>query len=357
MGRVRIDKLEPGMILAADVYTSSDQLILPEGLELNKKTIEKLEYYGVDMVRVLDEIDEDLSPDAENISYGERISSTKQFKEYKKTFEDTIGEMSRVFSDVVVKNVPLDTNSLVDSAFKLLNSAGEGINIFGMLHNMRTYDDLTFAHSLNVGLICNVFAGWLGMSEEERRIATECGILHDIGKMKMPSEIIKKPTSLTNEEYEIIKNHPSEGYKILQKCGAREEAKRAALMHHERYDGTGYPMGLEGEQIDKFARMVSIVDVYEAMTAERVYRGPNCPFRVVADFEKEGLQKYDTHMIMVFLENIVNTYMLNRVRLSNGKEGDIIFINKQCLSRPVVKCGDEYIDLSKEKDIKIDTLL
>ena len=162
---------------------------------------------------------------------------------------------------------------------------------------------------------------------------------------------------MTEAEYLVVKTHPTEGYKILQRYDVSEHVKNAALMHHERADGSGYPLGLVSNQIDKYAKMVAIADVYEAMTATRNYRGSLCPFTVIEAFEEEGLQKYDTQMIMTFLENIVNTYMLNRVGLSNGMSGDIIFINKQRLSRPVVKCGNDYIDLSKEKDVRIDKLL
>ena len=357
MGRVSIEKLAPGMVLEADVYNYNDQLILPEGLVLNEKAIDKLKFYSITAVRIKDEAGVVPETDETESSFAARLKATPEFKKYKEDFENTVEEMSRMITDVVLKNAPLETEKLIEDALELLHPPGGDINVFDMVHNMRHYDDITFAHSLNVGLICNVFAGWLGMSEEEQRVATECGILHDIGKLKIPETIIKKPTKLTEAEFEIIKTHPTEGYKILQRYNVNDHVRSAALMHHERYDGSGYPLGITGDQIDKYASIVAIADVYEAMTAARNYRGSLCPFTVIEAFEEEGLQKYDTHMIMTFLENIVNTYMLNRVGLSNGKEGDIIFINKNRLSRPMVKCGNEYIDLSKEKDLRIDKLL
>ena len=133
--------------------------------------------------------------------------------------------------------------------------------------------------------------------------------------------------------------------------------KNAALMHHERCDGSGYPFGLTGNRIDKFAKIVSIADVYDAMTAARVYRGPLCPFTVIDIFEKEGLQKYESEYILCFLKNVVLTYIGQRVRLTNGQEGDVVFINPQQLSRPMIKCGDTFVDLSKQKDIAIERLL
>ena len=124
-------------------------------------------------------------------------------------------------------------------------------------------------------------------------------------------------------------------------------------MHHERCDGSGYPMQLTSEQIDPFAKMVAIADVYDAMTSARVYRGPLCPFMVIEAFEQEGFLKYDAEYILTFLRNIVNTYMLHRVRLSDGREGEIVFINPDKLSKPTIKSGSQYINLSNERNLSI----
>jgi HD-GYP domain-containing protein (c-di-GMP phosphodiesterase class II) len=128
-------------------------------------------------------------------------------------------------------------------------------------------------------------------------------------------------------------------------------------MHHERCDGSGYPLGLGEDRINKYAKIVAIADVYDAMTAARIYRGPLCPFKVISIFETEGLQKYDGKYILTFLEHIATTYMNNRVRLSNGKEGEVVFMNRNSLSKPMIKCGKTFIDLSKEPDIYIETFV
>lgn len=358
MSRVNTTDLVPGMILASDVYNYNDQLILPEGLRLNDKAITKLTFYSILSVNIKEESSKSRpGTDSTEGSYSQRLKKSPEFAQFKEDFEETVSLMQSAISDVVEKNAPLDMETLVADSLMLLHPPSGDINIFDMVHNMRQYDDQTFAHSLNVGLICNIFATWLGMSTQECKLALECGLLHDIGKTKIPENIIKKPERLTDTEYQIIKTHPIEGYKVLQKYDINEHIKNAALMHHERCDGSGYPLGLKSERIDEYAKIVAIADVYEAMTAARLYRGNLCPFQVIAVFESEGLQKYDTHMIMTFLENIVNTYMLNRVRLSNGMEGDIIFINKQCLSRPTIKCGNDYIDLSQRQDLSIESIV
>ena len=165
-------------------------------------------------------------------------------------------------------------------------------------------------------------------------------------------------SKVTNDEYKIVKQHTIEGYKILKSLPIDDRIKDAALLHHERCDGGGYPLGITGDKVPDFAKIVAIADVYDAMTAARVYRGPMCPFKVVSIFEQEGLQKYDSRYILTFLENIGQTYLNNRVRLSDGREGDVMMIHKTCISRPLIKLLDgTFIDLVDERDLFIDALI
>ena len=207
-------------------------------------------------------------------------------------------------------------------------------------------------------MICNVFARWLGFNEEQVKLATACGMMHDIGKLKIPDAIIKKPGKLTDEEFRLIKSHPIEGYKILKLQNIDEHIKLSALEHHEKCDGSGYPMNLTREKIDGYAKIVAIADVYDAMTANRVYREGMCPFRVIEIFEEEGLQKYEIPYIMKFLENVVNTYIENRVMLSDGSIGTVRWINKQRLSKPMLEMADgSFIELAKKPGLGIIRIL
>lgn len=357
MKRISTKDLIPGMKIAEDVYTYNEQLILSKGLILTDKTITRLEFYSILTVKVEEELAFVSTQTQEESSYSERIKSSSAFKEFKQHFDQSVNHFHALMDDIVEKNTPLDTARLLDSTLELLQTSEGSVNVFDMLHNMRQYDDSTYAHSLNVALICNVFARWLQFSEEDINLATLCGLLHDVGKIMIPDSIIKKPSQLTDDEFSVIKTHPLEGYQILKMQNINESIKNAALMHHERCDGSGYPLGLVGNKIDKFAKIVSIADVYDAMTSARVYRGPLCPFKVIELFETEGIQKYDAKYVLTFLECIVNTYLQNRVHLTNGIEGDIVFINKNALSKPVIKSGNNFIDLSARSDLQIQFLM
>lgn len=360
MKRLSTTDLTPGMVTAEDVYNYTNQLIIPRGAILTDKAITKLEFYSIINVRVEDEISKEYleNPELpEDVSYSERIKKSPEFIEFKARFDKEVPKFQNLLDSVALNKRPLDLDELLGFTMNLLHSDNGFLSVFDMLHNMRQYDDMTYVHSINVALMCNVFARWLRMTEEETKLATLCGLLHDIGKVAVPEDIIKKPGKLTEGEYTIVKKHTLEGYNALKIQNVPESIMNAALMHHERCDGSGYPFGIKNSKIDSFAKMVAIVDVYDAMTSARIYRGPMCPFKVVDIFESEGLQKYDTRFIMTFLENIVNTYMLHRVKLNDGRVGDVVFINRSSLANPTIKCGNEFIDLSAEPNLFIEAII
>jgi len=173
----------------------------------------------------------------------------------------------------------------------------------------------------------------------------------------MPPEIIKKPGALTPEEYQIIKTHPLKGYQLLKSKNVDENIARAALMHHEKCDGTGYPIGLKQNKIHEIAKLITIVDIYEAMTANRCYRAALCPFDVIKMFEDEGYTKYDPKYLVPFLHGISDTYLHNTVLLNDGRKGEIIMTNKNQVSRPSIMSGTSYIDLTYHPELKIVAIL
>lgn len=349
-------QLIPGMIVAQDVLSYDHRMILAKGTELTDKIITQLDLNKVAVVFVEDHTGtEDLYK--HGVTYSTRVKNSEEFKTFKRQYESEIDSFKKVMNSVVERNTELDVEELLNHSLDIISSAKGQVSVLDMLQNMREYDDSTFAHCLNVGLICNLFATWLKWDVDEVETATACGLLHDIGKLLIPHEILTKPDKLSNKEYSVIQRHTIVGYELLRKQKIEDSICNAALMHHERCDGSGYPLNLTFSKIDKYAKLVAICDVYDAMTAARVYRGPLCPFKVIEIFEAEGLQKYDVHYIMTFLENVVNTYIQNSCRLNNGQEGTIIYINKDNLSRPIIQSGMEYVNLAERSDLHIESLI
>ena len=200
------------------------------------------------------------------------------------------------------------------------------------------------------------------MTEDEARDAANAvmcaGLLHDIGKLKIPTELLNKPGKYTDEEFAQVRLHTQYGYELLKPLPLDAHIKLAALSHHERCDGTGYPNGLTTNDIDPYARVVAIADVYDAMTTARSYRAPLCAFQVIANFERDGLQKYDTKCVLAFLNRIAGTYQNHRILLSDGRSANIVMLNDKQLSRPIVQLDDgSCIDLSTAGDLHIQAVL
>lgn len=354
---VKIKELTPGMIIAEDVYDSAHHLIVPENTEVTEKLIMRLGFYYIKNVLVHDPKQPVIEAEP-NESYSERIKSSADFKKFQASYLTTTDTTKNALNAIVSKAGSQEhVYQLTKSASQLLNSSNTNIHIFDMLHNMREIDDSTYAHSINVALLSAVIGRWMNFSEEEVKVLMTCGMFHDIGKLLIPQEILTKPGKLTEEEYAVMKTHAVKGYELLKDMDLDERVLKAAMAHHERCDGSGYPLKLHSPQINYCAKIVAIADVYDAMTSARVYRSPVCPFKVISIFEQEGFTLYDPVYLLPFLRNVTNTYLHNTVLLSNNMQGEIVMINKHTPSRPVVKCGGETIDLSKNWDLSIEAIL
>lgn len=266
-----------------------------------------------------------------------------------------LGSLKENFNNIITgKFSAVTKNSLLAEAGQLFQSHSS-VKLFDLLRTLRGNDDTVYAHSINVGMIARVLGKWLKMSNDDLDTLTIAGFLHDIGKLTIPPEVLTKTGKLTDEEFAKIRKHPLNSYKILSTIpNIDKRILYAALQHHERYDGSGYPDHLKGDRIDDFAAIMAIADVYDAMTASRSYRSAKCAFEVIDDFEKDGFQKYNAKFIMTFLQHIADYYNNSVVMLSNEQTARIIYINSQALSRPMVKLNSgDIIDLSKERELHI----
>ena len=366
MTKTVISDLKPGMFTAAPVYSATGQLILPEHSLLTVQQISRLEFYGVEWVAIIPEEDlqnsslEELSDNSQEdiLSYSQKIRRSKDFHLFRIDYGKKVTLLQSSLNDLLMKNTTIDADSLLEQVGSLYQNNKTTLSIFDMLHNMRQIDDSTYAHSLNVALIARMLGIWVGLSEDDLETLTLAGLLHDIGKCMISPEIITKPAGLTPAEYEEVKKHPRYGAEVLENQPLDKRVIRAALMHHERCDGSGYPMGLKAAEIDDFAKIIAIADVYDAMTANRCYRKGLCPFEVIATFERDGLVKYDSRYILTFLNRIVDTYIRNSVLLNDGTCGEIVLMNQKSLSRPVVHTRtNEYIDLAKHPELHIQAII
>ena len=364
MKRIPTTDLKPGMFTARPVRTAAGQIILDEGCLLSAQTILHIHDYSIPEVWIRDSSDSSgglhdylQKQYAPVRSRSERIRQSEEYKIFSQKFDSCTTMLHTALNDCILRAKKLETDKLLAGTLDLFASHTTTLSMFDMLHNLRQIDDSTYAHSVNVAIISRMLGNWLGFSEDAQNTLSLCGLLHDIGKSRIPASIIGKPGRLTSEEFEQIKRHPLLGYELLKNQPLDPHIKNAALMHHERCDGSGYPFGLYASDIDDYASIIAVADVYDAMTADRCYRLGLCPFEVIAQFEQEGLQRYKPRYILTFLEHIAHTYLHNRVLLNNGQTGEIIFINKR-LTRPTIQIApSRFINLEEHPELYIQAII
>lgn len=394
-------ELKPGIIALESIVTPSGQVLAPAGTELTRQIINKMKLYNVDsatvdsndpIVRQLlsapsepapapvavpapapvvtpvqpTPVAEEPKEEEKVITYKEETQSNSrrmmvstEFKGFQVDYLLYIEHVKDVFSNVI--NTPgyaINTADLIEKMMPLYASRNTIVELFDMLNQMHTVADTIYAHSVNVALISRMIGRWLHLEQHDLDILTCCGLLHDIGKLAIPTEVLNKPGKLTDEEFALIKSHPKTGYDMLRNQDIDNRIKQSALMHHERYDGSGYPNQLTSEFLSDFSTIVAIADVYDAMTAARSYREPLCAFQVIEKFEQEGFQKYHTKYIYVFLHQIASTYQSNRVMLNDGRGCKIVMLNQNTLSKPIVQFDDgSCLDLASQRELYITKIL
>lgn len=385
MRTLPIKELTVGMVTTEPIKTPLGQILAPAGTILDQRLIRHIAIYKVETVTVEDEIlpsiddimnDEaegedilvvdsldEVLPDEPAKTFVKKMSSAQsaalsvEFHKFEVEYFSAIQQMKTIFLAAVEQGEQIPCDELLDIVYPLFELKTPQ-QLFDLLRNLRSITDLVYAHSLNVAITARMLGRWLRLEMHDLNQLTLAGLLHDIGKLTIPEEILNKPGSLTDEEFAIMKSHSKRGYDILKNMNLDSRIKKAALMHHERCDGSGYPSGLTEELIDDFAMLIGIADVYDAMTAARSYRSPLCPFQVIANFEKDGYQKYHTKYILTFLKKIAVTYQSNRVILSDGRGCNIAMLNPHDLSRPLVRFDDNTcLDLSQERSLYIQTVL
>ncbi len=378
MEKINTTDLRPGMVTAAPVTTKRGQELIPAGTTLTNQLISRMEFYGItscsiDEASVLTEEEiqaalsaamsqklggakqEQSEPQTaqetpapkEEIAYSQKIKRSKTFQEYSLNSTLVTEILRAQLEGFVFDNRAIDFDSLLSGVKSLIVPGQTIIQYFDMLHNLRSNDDSVYGHSLNVAMISRILGKWLKWSSADLDQLMLAGLLHDIGKITISPEILNKEGKLTDEEFALIRSHPRAGYDLIADLPIDSRIKRATLQHHERCDGSGYPMKVDEIMLDDFSMVIAIADVYDAMTAARKYRAPLCPFQVIQEFERDGYHKYNTKFLLTFLRRIATTYQNNRVILSDGRAAKIILLNQNSLSTPLVRLDDgTCIDLA-----------
>lgn len=223
-------------------------------------------------------------------------------------------------------------------------SGNTSLNILFFLSQIKDQSDYTYQHSINVAFYSMLLAKWLNLNDEQIKNASSAGMLHDIGKSRIPVKILDKPSKLTDEEFKIMRLHPTLGYRILEDGKYdNQEVKDAVLMHHEHMNENGYPEGIPSKKVGILARIVSVADVYDALTSDRCYKKRMHPFAVFDLLLHDANNLFDSAVAEKFVNNMALFFTGTEVLLNNGDEGKIVYVPPHNKESPVIYSKGKYL--------------
>lgn len=315
------DKLV-GESLAMPVHGDGGRLMLARGMKLTPALISLLRSRGYTRVALEDTLTGDIEID-ESIQ--------------EETRQTTIRVMDAVMKNIL-RGSPGDVRPVREAVDTIVADLRNNPKATVGLYSLCAFDEETYTHSINVCILSLCIAGVLGWSVPRLKELGLGALLHDVGKVLIPKHIINKPTLLTDEEYELVKTHSMKGFELLQQCyNVGPVVAHAALDHHERLDGSGYPRQIRGSSITEFGRIVAVADVYEAMTADRPQRRAVLPEAVQAFLmEKRGIL-FDGDMVEAMFKRIALYPTGTILSLWGGYVGVVIKQDPRANHRPVVR--------------------
>ncbi|MBW7456747.1 HD-GYP domain-containing protein [Paenibacillus sepulcri] len=357
MATVAVSQIKPGDKIAQDVLTPLGSVLFHKGKIVTARELEILQAFLVPSVVINStddkNTDEDSSADKTSDSNKQSVKAASPLMEQ---YDLTVALLKRVFAQVNSGvNIPiLDIRNQLEALlqhigdYKILNFSPPSVN----------NNDYLFHKSVMSAMSCYMLAQWNSFPRNEWMQAALAGLLHDIGNAKVDSAILNKPSNLTTEEVEEMKRHTVNGYQLLKNVTALTEgAKLAALQHHERVDGSGYPLGLEAQKIHPFAKLVAISDIFNAMTMKRAYRKATSPYVVLEQIQKDSFGKLEPVYVQTFIDKVTQFHNGTLVRLSDNRIGEIVFSDRNAPTRPWVSVNGTIINLTVERQLFIEEII
>ncbi len=340
MRKVALDNVKLGTKLARTIFCADGRILLTRGAILNESYLERLKFNGI-----------------EEIYREDRVSEDIEIKEIIR--EETRVEAKRIVREIM-NDVLFSNSHDVEKIKEIVNSIIDQIlkfeKVISNLIDIKTVDDYTFAHSVNVCVMSVLIGVELNYNIERLNELGVGAILHDIGKMKVPGHILKKPVQLDMSEFEEIKKHTVYGYEILSSLKDISMTSAViALSHHERFDGTGYPLQIKGHDIHEYARIVAVTDVYDALTSDRVYRKKIRPHEVFEYITSLARNHYDNRVVNSFVKYISMYPIGSGVLLNNRERAIVLKENRKYPTRPVVRIvlDNSYNRVTEYRDLDL----
>ena len=293
MLRLPVSKLKDGMVLGQSLFNTAGGSYLVKGQPITIEYIRKLHQIGIQSITVTS-----MDPNYNLLPPPDVIEE--------KTRVNAISTVYYTFQSIE-ENGTLDIKSLQKVTDSIVFDLFDNHDNLVQLTDIRAHDAYTFAHSVNVAVLSAMMGMLCHLSKEDLSLITLGGLLHDLGKIEVHSDILNKNRSLSNSEFEVMRRHPTDGSRrILKMSDLPKTSILAAIagQHHEHIDGNGYPRGIKGDEIHRFAKITAIADVYDALTSERPYKKaymPNIAYNIMHNINKG---QFDRELLDIFFNNV-----------------------------------------------------
>ncbi|QTH42932.1 HD-GYP domain-containing protein [Cohnella sp. LGH] len=343
MPTIPITQIQLGDRLSSDVQTALGSVLLQEGRVLSERDMEILQAF--------------LIPSIEVVRNGlEESAAEENPNEIAATAETKLTMLQQEF--LLMEKQLQRTISMVSSGQKIpVLDLRNGLT--ALIGHMHDYNVLTFSVPLSLGdpnilirnsILCAMtsyqLAKWNKFPEKDWLPIAMAGLLHDIGNVKVDPAIFNKPSGLTAEEIQEMRQHTVYGFKLLEGIASFNQGIwLAALQHHERIDGSGYPLKVKGEKIHPYAKIVAIADMYHAMTSNRKYRKAESPYLVLEELHAGSFGKLDPLYVQTFIERTTQFHNGVFVKLNDGRIGEIVFTDRQNPTRPMISINGQIVNL------------
>ena len=317
------------MVLCNTLYGKKEEKLLIAGTVLTDgyiKSIKNLKISGL-------YIDDDISKD---IEIHNNISDTLR--------AETVKSVKNMFIEAESEKIlPNKLTSIKHQLESIIDELIDNKNMMINMIDLKVFDNYTYSHSVNVAVISLIIGMAMNLGRSELEKLGLGALMHDIGKVFIDKNIVGKPANLTDEEFEEMKTHSSRGYDYVKKHSQiPNKSYLAVLDHHEKFDGTGYPGGKAGDNISLYGRIISLADVYDAMTSERIYRKAMLPSEAMEYILGNGGQHFDPKLVSIFSQKVAPYPIGTFVKLSNEARGLVIENFETCCLRPRIKVVYEY---------------
>ncbi|MFL0248351.1 HD-GYP domain-containing protein [Candidatus Clostridium stratigraminis] len=346
---ISVSNLKVGMIAAADIYEGNNKLLAKDQPVTELVITELKQSYVINRIEVY--IESDLPEKKLNNTISFNLKTIDELENILNSFSVDLEKTLDSISDV--KQTDIDELRVFTKNIRDKFTATDAV-LKNIAFN-RSTEQSFYRHSMNVAAISFILGKWLGVTGKDLNFLIYSAVLHDFGITKLDKDIVEKGSKLDANEYKIFKTHPIIGYEFIKKFSYLDPSVGyGILMHHERMDGSGYPLGLKGDKISKFSKIIAIADLFDEISSGSYSEDIKGPFDALNIIRQESFKRLDLSYCNMFLNHMINFYIGEEVILSDKRKCKVVKVNMDDLLNPILLEGNVLLDLSKEKDIYVE---